>query len=38
MGKCPYPDQSCFGCLCWGSYNTGGIKYCLCGYEKIKKR
>jgi hypothetical protein len=27
----------CYNCICYGSYNTGGKKYCKCGRRKTKK-
>ena len=30
-------NKPCYQCICYGSYNTGGKKYCKCGYYKPKK-
>lgn len=29
----------CYECICYGSYHTGGLKYCMCGkYKKISHK
>ena len=30
-------DIPCYECICYGSDNTGGRKYCMCGKYKNDK-